>query len=101
LLSVQIEKSGPDQAIETVSAHLPDPNDIEANLFLADVLASYKEMRPILSSVSALRESVHRLVLDATEERAALVRQRANLFGIFSVLGLLLALIAPYMAVSF
>jgi hypothetical protein len=101
LLSVQIEKSGPDQAIETVSAHLPDPNDIEANLFLADVLAYYKEMRPILSSVSALRESVHRLVLDATEERAALVRQRANLFGIFSVLGLLLALIAPYMAVSF
>jgi len=101
LLSVQIEKGGPDKAIEIVSAHLPTPNDIEANLFLADVLAYYKEMRPILSSVSALRESVHRLVLDATEERAALVRQRANLFGIFSVIGLLIALIAPYMAVSF
>ena len=101
LLSVQIEKSGPDKAVEVVTAHLPNPNDIEANLFLTDVLAYYKEMRPILSSVSALRESVHRLVLDATEERAALVRQRANLFGIFSVLGLLLALIAPYMAVSF
>jgi len=101
LLSVQIEKGGPDRAVEVVTAHLPNPNDIEANLFLADVLAYYKEMRPILSSVSALRESVHRLVLDATEERAALVRQRANLFGIFSVLGLLLALIAPYMAVSF
>lgn len=101
LLSVQIEKSGPDKAVEVVTAHLPNPSDIESNLFLADVLAYYKEMRPILSSVSALRESVHRLVLDATEERAALVRQRANLFGIFSVLGLLLALIAPYMAVSF
>ncbi len=101
LLSVQIEKGGPDRAVEAVTAHLPNPNDIEANLFLADVLAYYKEMRPILSSVSALRESVHRLVLDATEERAALVRQRANLFGIFSVLGLLLALIAPYMAVGF
>jgi hypothetical protein len=101
LLSVQIEKGGPDRAVEAVTAHLPNPNDIEANLFLADVLAYYKDMRPILSSVSALRESVHRLVLDATEERAALVRQRANLFGIFSVLGLLLALIAPYMAVSF
>lgn len=101
LLSVQIEKGGPDRAVEVVTAHLPNPNDIEANLFLNDVLAYYKEMRPILSSVSALRESVHRLVLDATEERAALVRQRANLFGIFSVLGLLLALIAPYMAVSF
>jgi len=101
LLSVQIEKSGPDKAVEVVTAHLPNPNDIESNLFLVDVLAYYKEMRPILSSVSALRESVHRLVLDATEERAALVRQRTNLFGIFSVLGLLLALIAPYMAVSF
>src|SRR3972149_5194596 len=69
LLSVQIEKSPPDKAVEVVTAHLPNPNDIEANLFLTDVRAYYKEMRPILSSVSALRESVHRLVLDATEER--------------------------------
>jgi hypothetical protein len=44
---------------------------------------------------------VHRLVLDATEERAALVRQRANLFGIFAIVGLLFALILPYMGLSF
>jgi hypothetical protein len=101
LLAVQIEKSPPEKAVEVVSAHLPNPKDIEANLFLADVLAYFVESRRILSGVSALRLSVHRLVLDNTEERAALVRQRANLFGIFSIVGLLLALILPYMGISF
>ncbi len=101
LLAVQIEKSPPEKAVEVVAAHLPNPRDIEANLFLADVLAYFQESRRILSGVSALRLSVHRLVLDNTEERAALVRQRANLFGIFSVVGLLLALILPYMGITF
>lgn len=101
LLAVQIEKSPPEKAVEVVAAHLPNPKDIEANLFLADVLAYFQESRRILSGVSALRLSVHRLVLDNTEERAALVRQRANLFGICSVVGLLLALILPYMGVTF
>src|SRR5512140_173033 len=101
LLAVQIEKSPPEKAVEVVAAHLPNPRDIEANLFLADVLAYFQESRRILSGVSALRLSVHRLVLDATEERAALVRQRANLFGILSILGLLFALILPYMEVGF
>lgn len=101
LLAVQIEKSTSEKAVEVVAAHLPNPKDIEANLFLADVLAYFQESRRILSGVSALRLSVHRLVLDNTEERAALVRQRANLFGIFSVVGLLLALILPYMGITF
>lgn len=101
LLAVQIEKSPPDKAVEVVAAHLPNPRDVEANLFLADVLAYFQESRRILSGVSALRISMHRLVLDNTEERAALVRQRANLFGIFSIVGLLLALILPYMGVAF
>lgn len=101
LLAVQIEKSPPEKAVEVVGAHFPNPRDIEANLFLADVLAYFQESRRILSGVSALRLSVHRLVLDNTEERAALVRQRANLFGICSVVGLLLALILPYMGITF
>jgi hypothetical protein len=101
LLSAQMTKQTPDDAIQVVKAHLPDPRDVEANLFLADVLAYFKESRRILSSVAALRHSVHRLVLDATEERAALVRQRANLFGILAIIGLLFALILPYMGVSF
>jgi hypothetical protein len=101
LLSAQMTKQTPEDAIEVVKAHLPDPRDVEANLFLADVLAYFKESRRILSGISALRHSVHRLVLDATEERAALVRQRANLFGILSILGLLFALILPYMGVGF
>jgi hypothetical protein len=101
LLSAQISKLPPEDAVAVVKAHLPNPRDVEANLFLNDVLAYFKESRRILSGVSALRHSVHRLVLDATEERAALVRQRANLFGIFAIVGLLFALILPYMGLSF
>jgi hypothetical protein len=101
LLSAQITKLPPDDAVAVVKAHLPNPRDVEANLFLNDVLAYFKESRRILSGVKALRHSVHRLVLDATEERAALVRQRANLFGIFAIVGLLFALILPYMGLSF
>ena len=40
---------------------------------------------------------VHRSVVESTEERAALVRQRAGLFGVMAVLGLVLAIIAPFM----
>jgi hypothetical protein len=101
LLAAQISKLPPQDAVAVVKAHLPDPRDVEANLFLNDVLAYFKESRRILSGVKALRHSVHRLVLDATEERAALVRQRANLFGIFAIVGLLFALILPYMGLSF
>ena len=46
--------------------------------------------------VKALRESVHREVVDGTEARAALVKQRSGLFGIFAVMGLVLAIILPY-----
>lgn len=101
LLSAQISHLPPEDAVAVVKAHLPNARDVEANLFLNDVLAYFKESRRILSGVSALRHSVHRLVLDATEERAALVRQRANLFGIFAIVGLLFALILPYMGLSF
>lgn len=101
LLSAQMEKKSSAEAIEVVRAHLPNPNDLEADLFFKDVLAYFEKMRPILKSVTALRDSVHRLVLDSTEERAALVRQRANLFGILSIMGLLLSLILPYMGVGF
>jgi hypothetical protein len=101
LLSAQISKLPPEDAVLVVKAHLPNSRDVEANLFFNDVRAYFKESRPILSGVKALRHSVHRLVLDATEERAALVRQRANLFGIFAIVGLLFALILPYMGLSF
>lgn len=43
--------------------------------------------RPVLSSVQDLQESVHRSV----------VRQPAGLFGVMAVLGLVLAIIAPFM----
>jgi hypothetical protein len=71
--------------------------DVEVNLFLRDVYDFFANNRPILSSIQGLQESVHRSVVELTEARAALVRQRAGLFGVLAVVGLVLAIILPFM----
>lgn len=97
LLVARMEVEDFTKAIEVTRAHLPDPNDVEANLFLRDIQDFFANNRPVLSSVQGLQESVHRSVVEATEARAALVRQRAGLFGVMSVLGLVLAIIGPFL----
>jgi hypothetical protein len=97
LLVARMEVEDFSKAIEVTSAHLPDPNDVEANLFLRDIQDFFANNRPVLSSVQGLQESVHRSVVELTEARAALVRQRAGLFGVMAVLGLVLAIIAPFL----
>ncbi len=97
LLVARMEIEPVDKAIATTRAHVPDPYDVEMDLFLRDVEDYFVSNRPLASSVRALREAVHRAVVEATEARAALVKQRAGLFGVLSVLGLVLGLIAPYM----
>ena len=97
LLVARMEVEDFTKAIEITRAHLPDPNDVEANLFLRDIQDFFANNRPVLSSVRGLQESVHRSVVEATEARAALVRQRAGLFGVMAVLGLVLAIIAPFL----
>ena len=37
------------------------------------------------------------MAVELTEARAALVRQRSGLFGVLAVLGLVLAIILPFM----
>ncbi|MBI1792646.1 MAG: hypothetical protein HYR70_00455 [Chloroflexi bacterium] len=97
LLVARMEVDDFTKAIEVTRAHLPDPADVEANLFLRDIYDFFANNRPVLSSVQGLQESVHRSVVEATEARAALVRQRAGLFGVMAVLGLVLAILAPFM----
>lgn len=97
LLVARMEVEDFTKAIEVTRAHLPDPADVEANLFLRDIYDFFANNRPVLSSVQGLQESVHRSVVEATETRAALVRQRAGLFGVMAVLGLVLAILAPFM----
>ncbi|MEP0807241.1 MAG: hypothetical protein HRF47_17300 [Chloroflexota bacterium] len=96
LLVARMEVEDFTKAIEVTRAHLPDPADVEANLFLRDIYDFFANNRPVLSSVQGLQESVHRSVVEATEARVALVRQRAGLFGVMAVLGLVLAIIAPF-----
>lgn len=97
LLVARMEVEDFSKAIEVTRAHLPDPSDVEANLFLRDIYDFFANNRPVLSSVQGLQESVHRSVVEATEARTALVRQRAGLFGVMAVLGLVLAILAPFM----
>ncbi len=97
LLVARMEVEDFSKAIEVTHAHLPELSDVEANLFLRDVYDFFANNRPVLSSVQGLQESVHRSVVEVTEARAALVHQRAGLFGVMAVLGLVLAILAPFM----
>jgi hypothetical protein len=97
LLVARMEVDDFTKAVEVARAHLPDPTDVEANLFLRDIYDFFVSNRPVLSSVQGLQESVHRTVVELTESRAALVRQRAGLFGVMAVMGLVLAIILPFM----
>jgi hypothetical protein len=96
LLVARMEVEDFNKAIEVTRAHLPDLSDVEANLFLRDIQDFFANNRPVLSSVQGLQESVHRSVVELTEARAALVRQRSGLFGVLAVVGLVLAIIAPF-----
>jgi len=73
---------------------------VEANLFLRDIYDFFANNRPVLSSMQGLQKSVHRSVVETTEARAALARQRAGLFGVMAVLGLVLAIITPFTLTS-
>lgn len=97
LLVARMEVEDFTKAVEVTRAHLPDPSDVEANLFLRDIYDFFASNRPILSSIQGLQESVHRTVVELTEAKAALVRQRAGLFGVMAVVGLILAILAPFM----
>jgi hypothetical protein len=96
LLVARMEVDDFTKAVEITRAHLPDSNDVEANLFLRDIYDFFANNRPVLSSIQGLQESVHRTVVELTESRAALVRQRAGLFGVLAVVGLVLSILAPF-----
>ncbi len=97
LLVARMEVDDFAKAVGITRAHLPDANDVEANLFLRDIYDFFANNRPVLSSVQGLQESVHRTVVELTEARAALVRQRAGLFGVLAVVGLVLSILAPFL----
>lgn len=97
LLVTRMEIEPFDRAMEAVRKHLPDPNDIEVNLFLRDVEAYFTNNRPLLPGVTALQKSVHRLTIEETEKRASLIKQRAGLFGILAVVGMMITLILPFL----
>ncbi len=86
------------KAIQTVRNHVPDPDDVDMQLFLKDLEDFFLRGRLIADSISALRVSVHRNILEATERRAAVVLQRTSILGIFAVVGLIFSIILPFMA---
>ena len=103
LVAQKTIRDDPEQAITVVQQHLPDPGNMEMNLFLGDIRAEFTSQGSgnLSQSIRTLRESVHRSMVENTESRAALVRQRAGLFGVLAVLGLVLTIVLPYMGVAF
>jgi hypothetical protein len=91
------------EAVEAVKQHLPDPANMEVQLFLRDIEMEFSQEGSgrLGESIRALRQSLHRTVVENTETRAALVRQRAGLFGVLAVLGLVLTIVLPYAGVAF
>lgn len=96
-LVARLAIESPVKALETVRAHIPDPNDVDMQLFLRDVSDYYVNSRPLLGGISALRTSVHRNILESTERRAAVVLQRTSILGIFAIVGLIFSIILPFM----
>ncbi len=94
-------ESNVSDAIETTQKHLPDANDTEAVLFLADVKDAFVNNRELLPRTKALQLAVHRNVVESTEARAALVRQRSGLFGVLAILGLIISMLTPFLGVYF
>ena len=82
-------------ALQRAWQHVPDPDDVNMRLFFNDLEGYFLRQRPLARAVRALRDAVRRDIRNATVERAALVKRRAALFGIFAVIGLLLAGVAP------
>ena len=103
LVAQKTIREDPEQAIHVVQQHLPDPNNMEMQLFLGDIRAEFTSQGSgnLSQSIRTLRESVHRTMVENTKSRAALVRQRAGLFGVLAVLGLVLTIVLPYMGVAF
>jgi Flp pilus assembly protein TadB len=103
LLLAQRSIKNASEAIEVVRQHLPDPGNMEVQLFLNDIEREFTQEGSgrLGDSVRALRQSLHRTVVETTETRAALVRQRAGLFGVLAVLGLVLTIVLPYMGIAF
>ena len=101
LLNARMEVDDFHKALAVTRAHLPDAQDVEAGLFLRDVEAFFVHNRPLLPGVQALHRATHRNVVEATEARAALVRQRSGLFGVLAVMGLVISIIAPFAGILF
>jgi hypothetical protein len=99
LLVARLQIESPEKAIETTRAHIPDPNDVDMQLFLRDVSDFFLLSRPMNSAITSLRTSVHRNILEATEARAAVVLQRTSILGIFAVVGLIFSVILPFMSI--
>ena len=95
LLVARLEIEEPARALERMEAHIPDPEDTNLRLFIQDLRDYFLRQRPLATSVSALRRSVHAEIVNATASRAAKVKRVTVLFGILAIVGMLLSALAP------
>ena len=82
-------------ALQRVRQHVPDPSDTNMRLFLNDLEGYFLRQRPLAPAIRALRDAVRRDIRNLTLERAATVKRRAVIYGIFAIIGLLLSGVGP------
>ncbi len=82
-------------ALQRVRQHVPDPSDTNMRLFLNDLEGYFLRQRPLAPAIRALRDAVRRDIRNLTLERAATVKRRAVIYGVFAIIGLLISGVAP------
>lgn len=84
------------KAVEVAQTYLPDPNDIDAILFLESMKEAVGGRPRFLRTIQSMRRETQRRILNTAEARASNVRARATLFGFLAAIGMLGSLILPY-----
>lgn len=82
-------------ALAEAEADLPDPADPHARGFLRALALHGERGYGLLEPTDAVIRSLSRELVERTEARAAVIRQRAGLFGVFAVLGMVFSVVAP------
>jgi Flp pilus assembly protein TadB len=86
-----------DTALDAAKTFLPDPNNLDAVLFLDTLkdIATGEQAR-LVQVIRAHRLETHRKILNAAEARASQVRSMSVLYGFLAAVGMILTLVLPY-----
>jgi hypothetical protein len=96
LSSLASNPEHPDVAMEDAKSYLPDPNNLDAILFLEAIKDSEKGRSRFLETVHVARIEAQRKILNTSAARASSIQQRAVIYGFMAAVGMVVTLVLPY-----